>query len=266
MSFLNLGFEQAGVGTGVAQAWTLVVVALGERVALFGGRDAEDFVAGWPTVEDYLFVLVPVLNTAEALFDTAQGPGEGFEDFHEGWATNIQYEFALSAVVDAFFSTPGPEGFAEGWGAYDFQLGAVVETPLEDFAGAWNGGDAASYSFVLGAMEEADFEGAGSPAEDFGPVYVDKQVLAVDPTGGGVAALRLTHGLSVGDVFTLRMGDNAQLPDGLLEGVPYHVLPGTLTALVFSRMPGGDPVELSDSGQGVFYVQGDAGVYWREAP
>lgn len=269
MSFVNTGFELPGVSLGEAEGWTHSEVASASTFASFDGDalDWEDFLEGWQSVA-YLFQIVSVVQTTPALMDTMLGVGEPVEDFEEGWLGNQNYVKSFSGGA----STP-VESFADWNGSYDVELPAVTPgsfdgEPAEDFEEGWL--DNENYEMVLGDTTTLEFNEGEEEVEKFGPIYADRQMLAMaHPTNILYPASDIgtvPHGLEWNWLVMMVPGESGRLPGGLTEDVEYYVVnPDTLGNTIQLAMgASGVAISLSDTGAGAFYVRGDPRRFWLQ--
>ena len=159
-TFRNLGFEDAGHSSGLADGWTFDQLASLELFAEYGpdipGAPTELFEGGWLENEDYDFVFAGLLvDVFPAIYTTS----DSFEAFEAEWLNNQFFAFDIDSVSIAVASydagTPQDfEDFEEEWDTNESYLFVFVgigtdltaasydtSTPedFEDFEDEWDG-------------------------------------------------------------------------------------------------------------------------------
>ena len=152
-TFINVGFETAGVLQGMADGWEFVHVATAERFSEYGprvpGTGFEDYAGGWGN-DDYATEMVIQNPSQYAFYDTAPTDREDYE--HE-WSSNEFWSNSFSAIAEAEFDSATPQQFED----YEEEW-STNEDFLFAFVGLGTDLEAASYDSALTPETTEDFE------------------------------------------------------------------------------------------------------------
>ena len=278
MPITNGSFETNGTAPGTAAGWTASYVATEEAFADFARNPSEvstlgheGFEVGWAGVDDQVFL--PALGDETVGLEAAVfnlGPGQRpYENFDNGWGQPGFPQLELLTTDIALFhdGTPAPaaldvEAFELGWGPFreTNTSGAVVlELPApgiavfsgndeERFEAGWGSPLINSLSATLGDLET--FETVEGPIVVTAFATSDILEPASDPV------------VPFADDEAVQLASTGTLPAPLSPGVTYYlsaVLPSEFKLAMF---PGGPPLDLTDSGEGVHTLTRDPALWW----
>jgi hypothetical protein len=180
-TFVNLGFESAGVTLGSAQSWQLHFQSSAEDIAAFGPEPVspvERFEVGWLFNENYTSSFGPT-SIEPTLYDSAP---TSVEDFEGEWFSNETFLFEHSGLASAFFdienASKPAEDFDELWHdndvfLYSFSTGSLSAPFTDALEASWRSNQSFLYAFSSGNVSAATFDGAGTaePIEDFDELW-----------------------------------------------------------------------------------------------
>ena len=198
-TFLNIGFEDAGVLAGEADQWTWAFVSSAEEWAdfdvLLGLGPYEDFNEGWLGNENHIAAFEPA-DLAVALYNVGGDPEEAFE---REWAggNETHYESLPVGSFAEYNTPPEPrEPFEQEWAAgneNDLPIfvpadlapalyGGVAE-PHENFEQEWAAGNENDIPVFVPANIDAALYGVGVAVEDFEAVNPFQIIVVVLAAG-----------------------------------------------------------------------------------
>lgn len=261
MAIDNGSFETPGTSAWLADGWTSTFVYSGWLIADFGvdsPLSVETFGPGWSNPE-YVATIVGINAPFDSVWVSRylQTPN-GVESFAY-WRrfTRRTSVFGPSALF-YYVSTNeylNEERFTSGWSNDDYMTTINGQDFWESFL-SWMPDP--YITDTIGGTE-AEFGGNGGPftVETFGSIKPDVP-FTVDVDTNKLFVPNHPF-VSTENVFVLTTGIR---PGGLGENVQYYVVYHDPNHIYLSKIPDGDPVNITDFGTGIHTLRADQSIWW----